>query len=201
MGYAVSWFAVSGKEPEQVLQELGLTPAGETEEVPEAPIVCATLPAGWFLVFSNRTSPLAFSVEPLPALSAGCRVVFCQVEEHTMFSSAACYQDGRRVWHVAHDADKGIYHLETEGELPPEFEGIFRSMKSEQDQAGGEKADVDYIIDVPIELAKAIAGFRHDEDVAGADVEPFRVLEHTTFAAPSRPSTDPPTSRSWWRFW
>jgi hypothetical protein len=205
MGYSVSWFAVSGKEPQLVLDELGLSSTREVEEVPDAPVVCAHLPAGWFLVFVNQ-GPLAFMEGPVATLSAGCTVVFCQVEERAMFSSAACYVNGERTWHVAHDSEKGRYHLESQGEPPPELDAIFRSMKAEQDQAGGEKADVDCIHDVPIELAKAITGFRHDEDIAGADAEPFQILEHTASTATDRPSAPPPRassqpSRPWWRFW
>jgi hypothetical protein len=199
MGYAVSWFAVSGKDPQRVLQELGLSPTGETEEVPDAPIVCAHLPAGWFLVFVNRDSPVVFWEEPLARLSAGCRVVSCEIEEHVMFSSATCHSNGERVWHVAHDAQKGIYHLETQGQMPPELDGILQSLKNEQDLEGGEKADVDYIHDVAIELAKAITGFRHDEDGEGSDAEPFQVLEHTSSTPPGRPAGSP--SRRWWKFW
>jgi hypothetical protein len=205
MGYAASWIAVSGKEPQQVLRELGLSPTGEAEEVPDSPVVGAFLPTGWFLIFCNR-GPLAFSDEPLPALSAECKVVYCAVEEHVMFSAAACYVNGKRMWHVAHESEKGMYHLEFQGKAPPELDGIFQSLKKEQDLAGGEKADIDYIHDVPIELAKAITGFRHDQDIPGADADPFQVLEHTTATRAAASATDPGrsstrSSRPWWRFW
>ncbi|HEU4886189.1 MAG TPA: hypothetical protein VFT45_28375 [Longimicrobium sp.] len=185
-----------------MLEELGLSPTGEVEEVPDSPVGCAALPTGWFLVFVNRGT-LAFSDEPLPALSAGCKVVFCAVEEHVMSSLAACYVDGQVAWQVAHDSEKGTYHLDSRGDLPAEFDEIFHAAKHEQDLAGGEKADVDCIHDVPIDLAKAITGFRHDEKTPGLDAEPFKVLEHVSATASNRSSADPsrPSVRPWWRFW
>jgi hypothetical protein len=32
MGFAISWLAVKGKSRERLIQELGLTPAGETAD-------------------------------------------------------------------------------------------------------------------------------------------------------------------------
>ena len=190
MGFAISWFAVSGKEPQRVLDELSLSHTGDLEVFPESPLTCASLQGGWFLVFANSFDSPLVSEQALNNLSAGCRVVSCQVEEHVMFSSATGYANGARTWHVEHDAQESIYHLVSNGDVPPAFNDIYASLKKEQDAAGGTEADVDYIHDVPVTLAKAITSFRHDEDIQCADAEPFEVLQQDRRTTSTKP---------WWR--
>ncbi len=192
MGFAISWLAVSGKDPQQVLQELQLHRTGETEEFPESPVSAVQLPGGWFLVFANRFDSPLVANGSLQQLSSGCTVISCQVEEHVMFSSATCYFNGKSKWHVVHDAQESIYHLSASGDLPPEFNDIYASLKQEQDDSGGDKSDVDYIHDVPVSLAKAVTSFRHDHDIQGDSPEPFEVLASRSSSASAKP---------WWKIW
>jgi hypothetical protein len=147
---------------------------------------------GWFLVFANSFDSPLVSEQALSNLSAGCRVVSCQVEEHVMFSSATGYDNGARAWHVEHDAQESIYHFVSTGDVPLALNDIYAALKKEQDAAGGTEADVDYIHDVPVALAKAVTSFRHDEDIQGADAEPFEVLQQERQTASTKP---------WWRVW
>lgn len=193
MGFSISWVAVQGKTPEQVLAQFGLTRTGSREEFPEAPVTCASLGDGWFILFANKFNASIVSDVPLRALSAGCQVVSCQVEEHVMFSSATCYGDGALLWHVEHDAQQGIYHIASNGTLPEQFDAILAALTKEQDEAGGENADTDYIHDVPIVLAQAITSFRHDQDIANAPPEPFEVLAFAKVGAAGK--------KPWWKLW
>lgn len=68
----------------------------------------------------------------------------------------------QRVWSVMHDAQKGIDHLEAEGEMPAGFEQIRRELLAQQD-AEGNDGDVDYIFDIPVETAKLVSGFSYNE--------------------------------------
>jgi hypothetical protein len=183
MGYAVTWIAVRGKEPAQIQREYGLEPTGEFEEIPESPIVGANLPGGWYLVFRNDwwVPGDAF----LRRLSTGAELVDCSVEEHTMCSSAVGWKDGRQIWEAWHDAQQGSAHLEYTGDLPPSFAAIRDRLIARQTEMN----DADYIFDIPVELAKDLTGFRHDEDIPGASAEPFELL---------RPI---PAAKKWWQFW
>lgn len=192
MGFAISWLAVSGKEPQQVLDELGLSRTGEAEEIPESPVSAAQLPNGWFLVFANIFDSPLVAKSVLANLSSGCSVVSCQVEEHVMFSSSTCHINGKIKWHVAHDAQESIYHLSTSGDLPAEFSAIYAALKQEQDSSGGGTSDVDYIHDIPVALAKAVTSFRHDEDIQGDPLEPFEILA---------PAAAPASAKPWWKIW
>lgn len=180
MGYSQSWLAVRGKPPAVVLETLGLRGTGTREEIAESPIVGAELPTGWYLVVAGRSGHRLMRDQTLQRLSAGCEVVTGDVEEHVMVSVATGWKEGQRVWSVTHDAQRDMEHLQTEGELPAAFTSIRDRFRSEQQTAGGSKADVDYIFDVPVELAKTLTGYRHDADIPGAGADPYEVLVETS---------------------
>lgn len=191
MSYSQSWLAVRGKQPAAVLEALGLRVTGTREEIAESPIVGAELPSGWYLVVAGRSGHGLMLDQTVQRLSAGCEIVTCDVEEHVMVSVATGWKEGQRVWSVTHDAQRDMGHLQVEGELPATFASIRDRLRSEQQTAGGSKADVDYIFDIPVELAQTLTGYRHDADIPGAGAAPFEVLVETSSSAPAsagRPS-------------
>jgi uncharacterized RDD family membrane protein YckC len=168
MGYSVYWLGVHGKPRAQLLQELGLQLGAETTDNYRPPLVGVTLPDGWFVVMLNRHAPVWYADEALAALSADGRVITCEVEEHAMYSGAVGFAGGREVWRMVHDEGQGLDHLETQGDLPPEFPVIHAEIKQRHDAAVaeaeelGEDVDVDHFFDVPADLAEEITGYRHD---------------------------------------
>ncbi len=95
-----------------------------------------------------------------------------------MVSEARAYRNGEAVWQVSHDCEKGLNDLTVIGELSPPAEAVRARLMREQDKAGGEKADVDHVFEIPIEIAAAVCGFRHD--ALPVDGEPvFTELEQT----------------------
>jgi len=193
MGFSLGWVAVRGSDPESICRILGLHETGVREELPESPMVGASLPHGWYLVVVDRGEKLLEDTL-LQRLSADCEAVGCFVEEHVMYSAAEGWTNGRRVWSVTHDSSKARAHLELEGDLPPALSAIRARLESEQEAAGGDTADVDYLFDVPVELAKAVTGFRHDEDVGGTEPPLFEVL--ASDAAADSKNREPP---AWWK--
>ena len=79
-------------------------------------------------------------------------------------------------WSVTHDAQQGRDHLATVGELPPEFNSILSQLRARQQLADKSKRRVDFIFDVPVELARSIVGYRYDRDVPGISGKAFEVL-------------------------
>lgn len=186
MGFSLEWMAVKGGTRESVLDALGLRGTGEREEIPEAELTGAALPAGWYLLVANHSRLPLMDSKVLAGVSVDAEVVSCFVEEHVMCSCVQGWQRGREVWSVMHMADTGgIDHLETKGELPPAFAPIRDQQRAKQQAAGGAKAGVDYIFDIPVELACTLTGYRHDQDIPGLDDTPFEVLA-TTEATPRR---------------
>jgi hypothetical protein len=106
-----------------------------------------------------------------------------------MVSSSEFWKDGAQVWQIEHDAQESIDHISTSGALPDGYADIKNSLSGEQDEAGGKESDTDYFFDIPLQTAKSIVGFKHDED-SGLEDDSFDVFE----GAPDSP-------RPWWRFW
>jgi len=178
MGYSLSWAAVRGGRSEAILASLGLVATNIWEEIPESNIVGATLPSGWYLVLFNRKELEDGTLERLSNVG---EVVYCFVEDHVMYSRASVWSNGKCLWSVTHDCEEGRYHLEINGTAPGILQEIKSRLVAQQDKAGGEEADVDYIYDSPAELAKAITGFRHDQDTMGMRNDPFQVMEKKSF--------------------
>lgn len=169
MGYSLFWLGVAGKPRAQVLRELGLELGAPDDHVSvRTPVVGVTLPSGWFVVVLNRNANVWYTDEALASLSAGCRVMTCEVQETSMSSSAAGFQDGRQAWRMLHDEGQARDHLETEGELPPEFAAVYAAVTQRHHDAEAEAAelgvelDVDHVFDAPADLGQALTGFRHD---------------------------------------
>ena len=134
----------------------------------------------------NRACHSFLGEQVLKRVSAGCEVVAADVEEHVMVSVAKGWNDGHELWSVTHDARRGTEHLEAFGELPAAYVSIRDRLRSEQTEAGGPDVEVDYIFDVPVQLAQNLTGYRHDEDMSEASDEPFEVLVATTASRTTR---------------
>ena len=138
------------------------------------------------MIVSNHGSPALMEKKMLARASAEAEVVCCFVEEHCMCSSAQGWRNGSEMWSVFHEAATGgISHLETKGDLPAAFNGIRDQQRAKQEAAGGSKAGVDYIFDIPVELAQALTGYRHDVAIPELGDRAFEVLT-TTAATPRR---------------
>ena len=178
MGFSISWLAVRGKAQQDVLSQLRLRETPNRERLPESEIVASALSSGWYLVFYSR-DPTSLNVPMLAALSAGAEVICCAVEEHAMVSITEGWKDGIKVWSVSHDSERGLTDLDATGVLPIAFASISDGLLAKQNTAGA-KSDVDYVFDVPVELARHETGFRHDADFDEFEVDPFVVLERAT---------------------
>jgi hypothetical protein len=184
MGFSFSSVAVKGGTRESVLPILGLRGTEAREEIPESDLTGASLPSGWYLVTANRYPDLMEEAR-LKRLSAIAEVITCFVAEHVMCSAASMWAEGREVWSVMHAAEQGIEHLETKGTLPPIFASVSKRLRAEQGAAGGKKAGVDHIFDIPVEMVEQFTGYRHDRVMPELGDSAFEVLA-TTDAAPKR---------------
>jgi hypothetical protein len=187
MGYSIAWLAVQGKPLESLLAELGLRPTGRAGEFADHPMVGAAIEGGWHLLVAQGCDHRMISDRVLMTLSRGCRVIACSVEEHVMFSGAALWENGERVWSVSHQGDENLHDLSAQGALPDFFASIRDELLAKQAAEGGKDAGVDYIFEIPLELARRITGFAHDS-AASVEIDHFEVLD----TAPAKP---------WWKVW
>ncbi|WP_293675988.1 hypothetical protein [uncultured Phenylobacterium sp.] len=142
---------------------LGLELDGDApRDTPQGDCV-GQLPGGWVLAWTEDFDALRKG-RFAPLLKFG-PAVGCAVDEHVMVQEARGYRDGAEVWRITHDPneDEGVYSLDVAGEPPANFAALRSAAIKAQDAEGGEDAQVDLISDVPLDVARSICGFKHDE--------------------------------------
>jgi hypothetical protein len=181
MSFSLVWFAAQGIGKDAFLERAQFEDTGEVDEYFEHDHSGGELPDGWYVILSNEMGLL----EPakLAKWSAGARVVAVAIHEGSMNSLATEWRDGKQVWSVSHDGSEGGEQLDVEGQLPEVFAELQHEATAAQAEAGGEEGEgVNFVFDIPLDLAAEITGFRHDELGFDDDIEPFTVLERL-FAA------------------
>jgi len=152
MGFNVDLMAVRGLAVTDLHARLQLEPTGSSESEPESPLVGATLPSGWHLLYFNDRSPPTEA--ELAALSASAEVMFLDVCEMATVCTAKCWRNGKRMWRISHDSQHGIDHLEADGDLPECFPSVADRLRKCQTPNG----DIDYIFNVPADVFAEITG-------------------------------------------
>lgn len=160
MGYRITWLAVKGLSKSNVLAHFGMRDTRQIDEANEAMFSIAELPTGWTILWSN--DPTFARVAVCTPLSLKAPVLSAWVNETTMLSSANYFERGQYLWFVGHDAQKGMDDLDWEGDIPSQFETIKNRLMTAQAANGGSQSDVDFIFDIPLELAQSICGYKHD---------------------------------------
>jgi hypothetical protein len=96
-------------------------------------------------------------------LSIDHDLLLCLVEEHVMASSSEFWSKGKRQWRLSHEGENGPKGLEVDGNPPEVYAATAKEMEALQLAEGGDDAGVDYIFEIPLLIAKALVGFKHDE--------------------------------------
>jgi hypothetical protein len=162
MGYAISWIAFKDKTAAQAAELLGLSPSGELEQEPESMFCGVRLDNGWYVVVINEYGHRFVRERALQGVSAAADVVAATIEEHVMFCSAEEWEGGNLMWKVSHESEKDLRHLEEQGSLPGQYLAVRERLLAAQQRENEGGGEVDYVFDVPLELADAIVGFKHD---------------------------------------
>lgn len=189
MGFSNAWIAVQISDPERLFETVHVSPTDRPDDDYTTDLCGSPLEGGWFLLIGRGCDHRLIDHDLLASVSSLGRTVACSVEEHVMFSSAACWEAGSESWSIVHDAQQGMFDLTQSGDVPEMFDRIRASALEEQQREGGEEADVDFIFDVPLLVAKELTGFKIDETpdcLAASHILAF------TDEAPRRP---------WWKFW
>lgn len=159
MGFKVSWIAVQTESPASFLAELGYEETDRLDEANEAAFSWSALPENWFVLFSNDFN-FVFETD-LEKLSHLRKIVACVVHEGAMISVSFGYENGKLEWQVGHNSQEGLNHLESWGSLPEGFDQLRDSYRQQQ-QSEGKSPEVDFVFEIPIELARLVTGYRHD---------------------------------------
>lgn len=161
MGVCLTYTAIRDGDPDAVCESLRLRRTGELGWFLDAKFAGIALPSDWYAVVTN--SSLRFCKDAiLSTLSSDAMVLSCFVEEHVMHSSLSSWENGAEMWSVTHDCNNGLAHLERTGTVPTEIAAIADQEIAKQAEAGGNKAGVDYVFDVPVAAMAHYTGLRHD---------------------------------------
>ncbi|MCR5859081.1 hypothetical protein [Mesorhizobium sp. J428] len=161
MGSMISWIAFKDMSVTEAAVAFGLTLSGQSGEVFDYD-VSATRSGDWsIVVFNDINLDLAAETE-LARLSRRGDILVVHVNETTMMQTSEQWRNGRQVWSVWHDAQIDPRHLEEEGNLPPAYDGIERRRMAEQDEEDAGDASVDFVSEIPLDLAEDVTRFRYD---------------------------------------
>jgi hypothetical protein len=117
----------------------------------------------------------------LKELSNEYEIVYGEVGEGWMGSSAGRYSKGKRTWQISYMLDKNPEDFEISGKPPKAFEEIKERLLSKSPQYGN------YHFEVPVELFDHYVGFRYYHYRDSIDKEAFESLDfRATF--PLKPS-------------
>jgi hypothetical protein len=190
MSYSISWLMVNGKDRQSLLRELGLEATGKSGEFFDFKISGHALPNGSYLLVTQKCDHPFVSDKHLAQLSVGSKTLSCSIEEHVMYAHATCWDNGKNLWSVKHQGDtaEGRNDLTVSGAPPDSFKAIRDEYAAKQPG----DPDVDWYFEIPLALAKQLAGFKHDETNPGLDgsFEELRDREGKSV-----------TGKQWWKFW
>ncbi|MCP3104695.1 hypothetical protein LZ198_38105 [Myxococcus sp. K15C18031901] len=174
MGFRLSWVAVKGITPARALEELGLVDTGwKLRDFHESPYAGAKTEAGWYVIVCKEGWSPVLEEGALLALSRQADVLAGDLDEAVMSSRASAYRGGAKCWELIHDPGEGREHLLVTG-TPPDCLAEIRERHLQKQRTG--KPNVDAVFDVPLEVLRSLAGFRHDRNPPG-NIEAFSDLE------------------------
>jgi hypothetical protein len=185
MGSSLSWLAFRGPSSTGGLVQLGLTDTGEKTDYYSTAISGIALSNGWHLVVAKGCDHRLISERTLRQLSSELEVVGCSVEEHVMFASAEFWKSGTLVWRIEHSSERSPRDLKTFGNMPECFQEEVNRATKLQDAVDLTGDETDYFIEVPLEVANLLTGFKYDGD-SGLEDDAFHKYA---------------SSRTWWQFW
>jgi len=195
MGVMCSWVAVQGGVKAEILEALKLAETGE-EVIPgegASIFCCCEFPGDWLVIFSDDFDWAAEWAEDLSEFGLAVGV---QCEDKAEMTSAIwAVRERVQIWRVFHDNKGSIFRLDVTGDPPAELAEIRDRLVREQEEEGGEAAGVDLVWDIPLELSKAVCGFRiYEGDEVFIELQPPDRPRPVTMA----PRDDRPRPPGFW---
>ena len=159
MGFKISWIGFNGLGLAECLRRLRMKATDVLDEANEAPFSLAQIPNNWIILFANDFAYV--SDERLAELSAGATVIGCRIHEGVMYSDAALFNSGHKIWSISHYFGAAPLDLNIAGDLPSEILTIRDRLLAEQ-KAADPIANIDHVFDIPVQAAELVTGFRYD---------------------------------------
>ncbi len=165
------WAAVRGRNPEESHYLLGLEAVGRVGIPSKGLVAGQSLPSNWYVVYANENEHPFFDRSKLLASSSRTDLVLMEIDDETLSCVLERFHEGKSLWRVQYASAAGPSSLIAEGELPSEFETIKGQYKELQDSQKVESGlEVDYFFEIPLEFARSVVGFRHDDNTGNGDL-------------------------------
>lgn len=176
MGSSLTYVAAKGITREELWAELKLSPLSGEEakkiEWSHKQKIGATLDSGWYVIV-DLSEHLQKQNELLARLSAKCDILIGSIEEHVMDARVTCWQNGKKLWEVIHNAETSDDHLQVMGTPPKEF----GSIKAQAIEQAKEDDGVDHYFEIPVALFEQLTGYRYDQHYELEDFEDRQILK------------------------
>lgn len=173
MGFCISWIAVKDVAPEKIFETLGLKKTSNNSGSPDVDYSYIDMKNGWHVIVANHLDVITEREAWVLELSKHAQTIAAFAEEHVMYTAAGCWENGKRVWFIEHNSERGLEDLKTEGTLPACFERVYKELLN---QLKTDPAPCDYLFDVPVEVSREITGYRHDQWLLSPEDEVYWVL-------------------------
>lgn len=197
MSHSICWVALREISPDAVLEELALCRTGRFGACVDHPVVAQAMSNGWFVILADRCDDPLIEPMTLAKLSRNSELVACSIDDPVMFCSAEGWRNGTQEWHIEHDAHRGLKHLSISGSLPCDRSDVARTISRKLDVSVSDGASKNFKLEVPLQLARDIVGFKHDEPDPDAERGRFEFL----LAMPSAPRQAESVNPQRWHFW
>lgn len=177
MDFDVSYYKFHGVDRAGLLADLGLQDTDIADPNGDAPYAIADLPNGWFVIRTQNDTGLITNYDRKTLCREGT-LITCDMAAIDPLSQAAGYERGEERWVVLHDGRNGDrLDLDVRGDVPDALlplrqKAFVTAERDETDPRGP-----DSMLDVPLELIKAVTGFRHDRPQDVHPVPVFRWLK------------------------
>jgi len=161
-----SWIGFQGLSKQELLDKLGLEDTGQEGDFLAAasPFSLGQFTGGWLVLFIDDYDWA--DPKRVLELSRLSLVVGCQFNDKVNLFSAICAaRGGTELWRVSQPRNEDtISSLEISGHPPVALGAILSTKAREKFDEEGD--GLEFSFEVPLELGKAVCGFRHDEGEA-----------------------------------
>lgn len=178
MGMALVYVAIKGKSRAEILSQLGMSPKSKLQadflEVYSNDILIGNF-NGFVLILDGTWKIFDETNESmLVKLSTGASLVYGLIEEHSMYSSAGAYEDGRKLWSVTKDPRKR--EVELFGSAPSCCAEAIEKAKGLKTEKPPVMYDVDF--EIPVDVFDDLVGFRYCTSTEPTPENEFQYLQH-----------------------
>jgi hypothetical protein len=185
MGTKASWLVATSEQRDRLVQLLRCEYRDDVNHTDDVAYYGYNTPQG-HITLIDATGDWKFQDRKTQKLiSDGANVYFFSVHTGVMYSSAEAWSHGRIVWEIEHNSEFGGYHIDSDGDLPDDFYDIRDGRFEEQAREGGEEAGVDFVIEIPRDMARALTGFDGEDGIPDG-VEKFYLVHRSRWEFLSR---------------